>query len=377
MKSNFLLLFWIMILALQACNPTALAGNSVGPSSWFDAPLDGSVYPLGPVEITSHSSDPSGIAMVEFSYNESIFSTLPSSDSKKSLVVMEQTWYPPDPGHYTLRVRAQNKAGAWGSYTMVDITIGGGVVQGVVYADLDGNGDITTGEDPLGGVDVTLSGCGPNLSQATGLDGQFQFSMLPAGSCLVQAYKAGWAYSGAFPDLGYPVPVASDPTLPTSFSLYMTPSEDVAPEEIPAPSPTPTPTPATIPQQQTADIAIERVSTEVVYMRGGGCGPKEVSFTVNAFDPVGITAVVLFYRAQDQSSDEGTEWRSQAMNPAGEDLFSLSLKPETDIFDGAGSIMVPDASWWLNVQVVLQNINDDTSTRTQVHSEVSIEVCTH
>jgi CSLREA domain-containing protein len=106
----------------------------------------------------------------------------------------------------------------------IPVTLGGGTVQGVVYGDLNGNGTIEAGENPLGGVDVQLSGCGPTLTQTTGADGAFSFTGLPAGSCMVQASKSGWAFSGSFPSLGYPIPVASDPTLPTSFSIFMAPA---------------------------------------------------------------------------------------------------------------------------------------------------------
>ena len=98
---------------------------------------------------------------------------------------------------------------------------GGGVVQGVVYTDLNGNGGIEAGEGPLQGVDVNLTGCGPDLTQTTAADGAFHFGGLPAGSCLVQVSKGGWGFSGSFPSLGYPIPVASDPSKPTAFSIFM------------------------------------------------------------------------------------------------------------------------------------------------------------
>jgi uncharacterized protein YraI len=125
----------------------------------------------------------------------------------------------------------------------------GGIVQGVVYADLNGNGSFDGGEGPLEGATVSLSGCGPALSQSTGADGAFQFNDLPAGSCLVQVAKGGWIFSGSFPSLGYPIPVASNPNLPTSFSIMMAPVSDNIPTETPAlptdtPGPTLTPTPS-------------------------------------------------------------------------------------------------------------------------------------
>ncbi len=132
----------------------------------------------------------------------------------------------------------------------------GGIVQGVVYADLNGNGTIEAGEGPLDGVTVQLDGCGPTQSQVTGADGAFNFSGLPAGSCTVQVSKAGWIFSGSFPSLGYPVPVASDPDLPTAFSMFMAPVSDALPTDTPgAGDATATPTPSETPVSATATVA--------------------------------------------------------------------------------------------------------------------------
>jgi hypothetical protein len=99
----------------------------------------------------------------------------------------------------------------------------GGVVQGVVYADANGSGTIDAGEGPLDAVQVTLADCGPIQSQVTAADGKFNFTNLPAGTCHVTVSKTDWIFSGSFPNLEYPFPAASDPTLPTSFSLFMKP----------------------------------------------------------------------------------------------------------------------------------------------------------
>jgi uncharacterized protein YraI len=99
----------------------------------------------------------------------------------------------------------------------------GGVVKGVVYADTNSSGVVDPGEGPLAGVQVTLADCGGLQYQVTGADGSFNFSGLPAGRCYVSVSKAGWHFSGSFPSLGYPLPVASDPALPTAFSMAMAP----------------------------------------------------------------------------------------------------------------------------------------------------------
>lgn len=143
----------------------------------------------------------------------------------------------------------------------------GGIVRGVVYADLNGSGTIEAGEGPLQGVMVYLNGCGPDLSQTTGADGAFNFTNLPEGSCKVSVLKGGWVFSGSYPSLGYPVPVASNPDLPTSFSIYMAPIASapstvtptfvpsvtpVGPTATPVPSSTTTDTPTLVPSDTPA-----------------------------------------------------------------------------------------------------------------------------
>jgi hypothetical protein len=120
----------------------------------------------------------------------------------------------------------------------------GGIVKGVAYGDLNGNGSIETGEGPLDGVTVSLSDCGPGVSQVTGPDGAFNFTNLPEGTCHVSVSKIGWNFSGSFPSLGYPVPVASNPDLPTAFSIFLAPLPGYAPTATFTPTPAgPTDTP--------------------------------------------------------------------------------------------------------------------------------------
>jgi hypothetical protein len=130
----------------------------------------------------------------------------------------------------------------------------GGVVQGAVYADLNGNGTIEEpAEGPLAGVEVTLADCGPTQTQVTGADGMFHFANLPEGTCHVSVAKAGWIYSGEYPLLSYPMPAASDPSLPTSFSMFMAPVMDFIPTDTPTTVPgepagdTPTTVPSSTP----------------------------------------------------------------------------------------------------------------------------------
>jgi hypothetical protein len=122
----------------------------------------------------------------------------------------------------------------------------GGIVQGVVYGDLNSDGIIDDSEQTsrVEGAEVVLADCGTTQTQLTDSDGKFSFTDLPAGTCHVSVSKGGWIYDGSYPALGvYPIPVASDPDLPTAFSIYMAPVMDFLPTDTPTPAPLFTATP--------------------------------------------------------------------------------------------------------------------------------------
>jgi hypothetical protein len=153
----------------------------------------------------------------------------------------------------------------------------GGIVQGAVYGDLNGNGVVDSGEVVLEGAAVTLSDCGTSQTQVTAVDGLFSFINLPTGTCHVTVSKAGWIFSGSYPSLTYPVPVASNPELPTSFSLYMVPIVGITPTVIATIlSPTNTPNLETSPTSARpmvtpkTDAANCRFGPEVGFLAIGG-----------------------------------------------------------------------------------------------------------
>jgi hypothetical protein len=117
----------------------------------------------------------------------------------------------------------------------------GGVLQGVVYNDLNQNGQIDPGEKPLEQVTVSESGCGSDQTAVTGVDGVFEFSGLtPSSSCTIQAIRAGWIFSGSYPKTGYPLAVLLASGQPTVISIYLAPASAVAAvtaPQVPAASP--------------------------------------------------------------------------------------------------------------------------------------------
>lgn len=162
----------------------------------------------------------------------------------------------------------------------------GGIVQGAVYADLNGSGTIDPEEGVLEGAEVTLTDCGPNQTLVTASDGFFNFTNLPEGTCLVSVAKAGWIFSGSYPALTYPVPVASNPDLPTSFSLFMAPVMDFIPTDTPTP-PIPTETPLAT-ASPTSETPMVTPSADAVNCRfGPGTGFSSVGGL-----PVGSTVPI-------------------------------------------------------------------------------------
>jgi uncharacterized protein YraI len=121
----------------------------------------------------------------------------------------------------------------------------GGIVQGVVYGDLNSDGIIDDSEQMsrVPGAEVLLEDCGAAQTVLTDVDGKFKFENLPEGTCHVSVSKAGWIYDGMFPALEeYPIPVSSNPDLPTAFSIFMAPVMDFLPSDTPAVVPAITPT---------------------------------------------------------------------------------------------------------------------------------------
>lgn len=130
------------------------------------------------------------------------------------------------------------------------------------------------------------------------------------------------------------------------------------------PPPSLTPTRAAIP----GGVSIERVSTDLVYLGRGDCGPLEVTISARASAPGGIRVVVLFYRFQDGRSSSG--FQSLGMNPQGGDLYMATLNP-TSLLGGS----IPFEQAVLQYQIVIQQNDGDTSLRTPVMADINVQAC--
>jgi hypothetical protein len=100
-------------------------GDMNGPQAWIEAPLDGSIQPMQPLEIVAHSNEPLGVQEIEFSINGAVVARQNAGDSNRSLYTVHQAWMPSSEGMYRLEVRARNAAGAWGGAAAVVFRVGG------------------------------------------------------------------------------------------------------------------------------------------------------------------------------------------------------------------------------------------------------------
>jgi len=195
----------------------------------------------------------------------------------------------------------------------------GGIVQGAVYGDLNGSGTIDPGEGVLEGAEVTLADCGPIQVQVTAADGLFNFTDLPEGICHVSVAKAGWIFSGSYPALTYPVPVASNPDLPTSFSLFLAPVMDFIPSDTPTATPSPTSaTPMVTPQ---ADAANCRFGPSTGFSSVGG-------LAVGSIVPIHATIADMSWWQIESPQDPGTFcWVSAAVTNTSGELALVPIVP--------------------------------------------------
>ena len=142
-----------------------------------------------------------------------------------------------------------------------------------------------------------------------------------------------------------------------------------APEETVTIIPTLTLTPTlTATAEPSEGVSIEEVSTNLVYIGQASCGTQEVTITARAVASNEIDVVVLFYRFQ--TGNSSSEFQSLSMNSIGDDLYQRILTP-TSLLGGS----VPFDQATLQYQIIIQQDNGDTSLRTPVLSDITVQAC--
>lgn len=109
-----------LLFSLSAC----AVSPSAAPMAWIDAPLDGSHLPLAPQEVVAHGAIDGGVTQLELSVNGSEPQIGIPPDTGDRLSHVRWTWHPPEPGRYTIVVRAQANDGIWSNPAQVEVTIG-------------------------------------------------------------------------------------------------------------------------------------------------------------------------------------------------------------------------------------------------------------
>ncbi|NPV75090.1 MAG: hypothetical protein HPY59_01820 [Anaerolineae bacterium] len=329
--------------------------------------MPNSVFPLGTVQLVAHGSDTGGVSKFEISVNGDV-NIFQSPNSSQSLVIFTHDWIPPMPGEYLITVRSQNNAGVWSApASTVAIITGEPALQpsarlsGLVFEDQNSNGRLDVGEPPLANTLVTLSDCLEAQTFLTSSDGAFLFeNQYPPNPCKLEVDKPGYQFSGSLPEMAYPLLLSFSGDSDTEIQVLMAPLPTAIPEATVAITPTASP----------ARVTVTGYSTSVVYTYGSGCSPKDVTIQVNAIDPVGISVVVLFFRISGVNGI--TPWASRAMNPQGNDFYRATVNPEMEF---GSDVLANLGDGWFQYQVVIQNANGDTQTRTSLLSDIVATGC--
>lgn len=92
----------------------------------IDSPSNGATLPMDPIEISYHATSTEGVATIELSVNGEVVSSIDSPDSDQNVIALKYTWQPSVSGSHTIRVRAQNSAGAWSDFSAATVNIENG-----------------------------------------------------------------------------------------------------------------------------------------------------------------------------------------------------------------------------------------------------------
>ena len=142
----------------------------------------------------------------------------------------------------------------------------------------------------------------------------------------------------------------------------------------PTPTETPThrpieepPTPTSTPER--AQITIDKISENLVYLGQSSCGPVEASISAHTNVPQDeIKVIILFYRFQ--TGNTSAEFQGVGMNPKGDGIYQRTINPTSLL---GGSIPFDQAA--LQYQIVVQKNDGDTSVRTPVMSDITVKAC--
>ena len=113
-------LFFIMIITLML---SSCGVPGAGPQTWLDRPLADTTFPIAPLIIQAHASDANGVSSFEFYVDDALLSSVEASGGRLGEASLE--WTPIEAGIYTVKARAADMQGNFGSTTSVQIRVTG------------------------------------------------------------------------------------------------------------------------------------------------------------------------------------------------------------------------------------------------------------
>lgn len=119
-------LAWALALAAGLALLSALPGASApmpAGAAWIDQPLSGSTHPLGPVTVTVHATDPTGVGVIHLWVDDAIEESVQLQEEPRILATHLFTWNATEAGQHLLTVRSVGKTGDWSAPATAIVTI--------------------------------------------------------------------------------------------------------------------------------------------------------------------------------------------------------------------------------------------------------------
>jgi hypothetical protein len=114
--------FLISLAVLSACNRASASMSGAPPTIVLQAPLQGSLLALGPVDIVAQADSPAGVSTIEFSIDDTVIDSVSNAVRTISLVRAAR-WTPTQPGSHRVRVRARDFSGTWSAAAEAQVVV--------------------------------------------------------------------------------------------------------------------------------------------------------------------------------------------------------------------------------------------------------------
>lgn len=403
-KSEKILAVASLLLILSAC---ALFNNMQSGSGGefhvgIDSPSPVETLLMAPIEIVYFGSSSVGISKVELSINNEVVQSISGGDSQ-NISVLKYIWTPSEPGSFFIRVRAQNKRGAWSGYEEVSVT--------VVKASTPTIGPTPTAEPTPAAVSTAVNkpavtpapaiiydvgtdvftfyygdnACGPNeititarVNEPDDVKGLLLFTRFADQESFG---TTGW-------DSGKPMTRKSDNTFKITLKaneldnykkyefatlFYQIIATDTGNRNIDRTVVFKDAHLEICPQANTpAEVRFKNYSHDVdtFYYGGASCGENEITITTDVTRIEKVDYVILFTRFKDQTSDAITKWHvGGTMKKIDENTHRITLLSQNLTNYNAYNFAA------MSYQFVATDKDEKITGRSLVFDDISLEKC--